>query len=257
MAEIGSYQWGQKTQGHLNPTEKFKIIGMLFKNQAIDVINRIRYALKIPPASRSNLNFDVIIRPDSKIALEAEALCQELHTPNLVNHCFRTYYWAVLLGQVDGLRTDLEMLYVGCLLHDMGLTDKHRPQANHACFALNGAAIAYNLALKHQWTDAQAQNLYNTIGLHITPMLTASKHGPEAKLLGNGAFLDVAGLRHYCLNVAVIKQVLQQYPRQNFTAELLQVMQNTDHPLDTRAGFMSNMGIEFLANRNPLDKLNN
>ena len=254
MFEIGTYQWNKRSQGFLSRKEKFRIVGMLVRAQVTDFVQRGRYMLGWSKDALARLDFEAIIRPDSKLALAAEELCEELHSPGLANHCYRTYYWGALLGQVDGFSIDAELLYVGSLLHDMGLSDKHSPQAAHSCFALNGANVAYNLALEHGWNDTQAEAVYNCIGLHLNPLVNATEHGPEAKLLGNGAYLDILGLRHYCLTADVIQRVHQRHPRTDFIPEIVRIMKGIKHPPHTRAGFMSNMGIEFMARRNPLDK---
>jgi len=60
--------------------------------------------------------------PDSRAAIEAERLCREESPPVLYAHALRSYFFAWLLGKRDGLRFDEELLYVGCVLHDIGLT---------------------------------------------------------------------------------------------------------------------------------------
>ena len=48
--------------------------------------------------------------PDSAIAREAEGLLRVSSSPSLVNHCLRSYLWAVGLAGVDGLVYDSELL---------------------------------------------------------------------------------------------------------------------------------------------------
>lgn len=254
MCQIGTYQWNKKSQGNLSRKEKFEIVGMLVKAQVGNFMQRSCYMLGQSKDSLAKIDFDAIIRPDSKLAMAAEELCHALHTPILTNHSYRTYYWGALLAQADGYSIDAELLYVGSLLHDLGLSDTYRPQATHSCFALNGANVAYHLALEHDWQHAQAETLYNCIGLHLNPLIDATEHGPEAKLLGNGAYLDIVGLRHYCLTAEAIQRVHQLYPREQFVTEILRIMNDIQHPPDTRSGFMSKIGIDFLAKRNSLDK---
>lgn len=253
MPDIGTYQWSKSSHGNLSLAEKFAIVGMLVRAQAQNLVNMARYALGLGRQALARLDFDAIVRPDSALAREAEEMCEELHTPRLLNHSYRTYYWGALLGQADGLRVDAELLYVGSLLHDVGLSARHRPEAEHGCFALNGARVARELALERGWSAGRAESLYGVIGLHLNPLVSVDAHGPEAKLLGNGAYLDIVGLRHYCLTPEVIERVHQRYPREQFVDEILRVMDSIDHPPNTRSGFMSNIGIDFLAKRNPLD----
>ena len=62
--------------------------------------------------------------PDSKIAKEATELLLEVSPAFLANHCLRTFIFGDLLGQAANLNYDLEILYLGSLLHDLGLTER-------------------------------------------------------------------------------------------------------------------------------------
>lgn len=42
----------------------------------------------------------------------------------LCHHCMRTFLFGNLLGQRDGLRCDRELLYLGAVMHDLGLTER-------------------------------------------------------------------------------------------------------------------------------------
>ena len=255
MTKIGTYQWAQVTQGKLSSQEKIAIVSMMLRSQFEEQIQKLRYKLGGGKEALARVDFEKIVRPDSRIARRAEEMCQDLHTSNFINHCYRTYYWASLLGQVDNLSVDVELLYVGCLLHDMGLTETHNPKAAHGCFALNGGDVAYTLAQQYDWTAERCETLYNTIGLHINPQVKVADHGPEAKLLSNGAFMDIVGLRHYCLTRAAILEVQNNHPRETFIREILALMKAIPHSKNTRSEFMSHIGIDWLALRNPLEKI--
>ena len=114
----------------------------------------------------------------------------------------------------------------------------------------------------YQWNQKSRGFLSRKKKFRIVGMLVkaqivnTTEHGPEAKLLGNGAYLDIVGLRHYCLTTDAIQRVHKLYPREQFVPEILRIMSEIQHPPDTRSGFMSNIGIDFLAKRNPLDKGN-
>lgn len=43
--------------------------------------------------------------------------------PFLFNHALRSWLFAVRLGQLQGMPHDGEVVAVGCLLHDLGLTN--------------------------------------------------------------------------------------------------------------------------------------
>jgi HD superfamily phosphodiesterase len=64
------------------------------------------------------------IRSDSSLAREAEDLLRSVAPPFLVNHSFRSHFFAVGLADRDGVRFDEELLYVAALLHDIGLVEE-------------------------------------------------------------------------------------------------------------------------------------
>ena len=64
--------------------------------------------------------------PDSKIARQATDLARTVSPPYLFNHCVRTFLWGSLAGRAMGKNFDEEMLYLACILHDLGLTDRYR-----------------------------------------------------------------------------------------------------------------------------------
>src|SRR5262249_7383512 len=63
--------------------------------------------------------------PDSKLARETTELVRDTESPLLFNHSTRVYYFGSLAGKRRGLKFDSELLYVGAMFHDMGLTPQY------------------------------------------------------------------------------------------------------------------------------------
>ena len=63
--------------------------------------------------------------PDSKLARDATALVRDIESDLLFHHSSRVFYWGALAGQRLGVKVDADLLYVGCLFHDVGLTQQH------------------------------------------------------------------------------------------------------------------------------------
>jgi hypothetical protein len=63
--------------------------------------------------------------PDSRLAQEATELVRDTESPLLFNHSTRVYYFGSLAGKIRGLKFDPELLYVGAMFHDMGLTPQY------------------------------------------------------------------------------------------------------------------------------------
>jgi hypothetical protein len=60
--------------------------------------------------------------PDTRLAAEATALVREAEPPLLFDHSRRVYLFGMLQGLRRGLKPDLELLYVGAMFRDLGLT---------------------------------------------------------------------------------------------------------------------------------------
>jgi HD superfamily phosphodiesterase len=64
--------------------------------------------------------------PDSKMARDLTQLIRDTETELLFHHSTRVYLFGALTGQRRGLKFDPELLYVGAMFHDIGLTASYR-----------------------------------------------------------------------------------------------------------------------------------
>ena len=64
--------------------------------------------------------------PDTRLAADATELVRADAPPLLFHHSRRVYLFGMLQGRRLGLAPDPELLYVGAMFHDLGLTDKYR-----------------------------------------------------------------------------------------------------------------------------------
>jgi hypothetical protein len=154
---------------------------------------------------------DEIPVPDSKIAREALEQCRDVSPGRLVNHCHRTYAWAMLLSHRDQLRPDPELLYVASMLHDLTLTETYRDANPMICFGARGGVMAAEWANERGWPDHRCATLGDAISLHLNARVDP-RHGPEARLLQAGAAVDVIGLRLWELSRETVRDVLGRYP---------------------------------------------
>ena len=76
---------------------------------------------------------------DSKIARDATQLGREVYPPYLFNHAVRTFLFGSLIGKKLSQRFDEEVLYLACILHDLGLTDRFEGELP---FEIQGAEAA-------------------------------------------------------------------------------------------------------------------
>ena len=64
--------------------------------------------------------------PDSKMAKDLTELIRDKEPDLLYHHSRRVYLFGALAGQRKGLAYDPELLYVGAMFHDIGLTEQYR-----------------------------------------------------------------------------------------------------------------------------------
>ena len=147
--------------------------------------------------------------PDSEICQKATQLVAAVSPTFLCNHCLRTFLFGDLLGQRDGLKCDRELLYLGAVMHDLGLTDRFDGEQR---FEVDGADAARAFILEHGLPDEKAEIVWDAIALH-TSLGIASRKQPEIALVCLGASADVLGERIADIPPETVEQVIDVYPR--------------------------------------------
>src|SRR5437764_1871027 len=127
----GTLEWACLTGGRLSFRDKLQLIAdaiPLFGHFPLDGIWRLKRRLRRGPRTPS-LTLEGIRFPDTVAARQAEAGCSDprVYPPFLFHHCQRTYLWARILADrwKVASEVDSELLYVACLLHDLGLTERY------------------------------------------------------------------------------------------------------------------------------------
>ena len=131
--------------------------------------------------------------PDSKLAREATELIRDTESPLLFHHSTRVYLFGALTGRRRDLKFDPELLYIGAMFLDIGLTEAHRH--SHERFEVDGANAARDFMRRHQLPDASIELVWDTIALHTTPGIPQHKK-PEVALVTAGVEMDVLGLAY-------------------------------------------------------------
>lgn len=148
--------------------------------------------------------------PDSKLAREATEFVRDTENDLLFHHSSRVYYWGALAGQRRGLNVDHELLYVGCMFHDVGLTQEHCSCDKR--FEVDGANAA-RIFLEGQGVDAHdIDKVWTAIALHTTPGIPEFME-PEIALLTAGVEMDVLGIEYEKVSDESREAVVHQHPR--------------------------------------------
>lgn len=79
--------------------------------------------------------------PDTALVRETTEYIRDVEDDLLFHHSRRVFYFGALQGLRRGLQPDLELLYVGAMFHDIGLTDGYRT-SSQLRFEVDGADAA-------------------------------------------------------------------------------------------------------------------
>ncbi len=156
--------------------------------------------------------------PDSDLAREATELVRETATELVYHHSRRVYLFASVRGLERGLAWDPELLYVGAMFHDLGLTEAHRTADQR--FEIDGADIARDFLARHSVSGEAADRVWTAIALHTTPEIPLHM-APEIELVTRGVELDVLGIGYDAISDEQRAAVVAAHPRPDFKNGIL------------------------------------
>jgi HD domain len=148
--------------------------------------------------------------PDSKMARELTQLIRDTESDLLFNHSTRVYFFGALTGQRKGLKFDPELLYVGAMFHDIGLTERYRQSQNR--FEVDGANAAREFLRSYGIPETDVDLVWDAIALHTTPGIPEHKKA-EVALVTSGVEMDVLGLAYEQFTDLEREAVVRAYPR--------------------------------------------
>jgi hypothetical protein len=148
--------------------------------------------------------------PDSKLAQAATELVRDTESDLLFHHSTRVYYFGALAGLRKKLKFDPELLYIGAMFHDMGLTAQYRSAIER--FEVDSANAARDFLRRHGIDDAAIDIVWDAIALHTTPGIPQHKK-PEVALVTAGVEMDVLGIDYLSVPDAQREAVVTAHPR--------------------------------------------
>lgn len=108
-----------------------------------------------------------IVIPDTALVREATEFIRSAEDDVLFHHSRRVFLFGALHGRRLGLQSDLELLYVGAMFHDLGLTARYGTSTQR--FEMDGADAARDFLLEHGVEQSDADKVWLGIALHTTP----------------------------------------------------------------------------------------
>lgn len=158
--------------------------------------------------------------PDTALVREATEYIRDVEDDLLFHHSRRVFYFGALQGLRRGLQPDLELLYVGAMFHDIGLTDGYRT-SSQLRFEVDGADAARDFLLQRGVDEAAARKVWLGIALHTTPGVPEFLE-PEIALVTAGVETDVLGIGLDNLTPEDLSAVTAAHPRPDFKNRILQ-----------------------------------
>jgi HD domain len=186
-----------------------------------------------------------VMIPDSRLARQATELVRDTESPLLFNHSTRVYYFGSLAGKRRGLKFDPELLYIGAMFHDMGLTPRYSSKADR--FEVDGANAARTFLRQHNISQQEIDTVWTAIALHTTPGIPQYMH-PVVALLTNGVEMDVLGIAYSEFSDADREAIVAAYPRtEHFKEDIIRTFYDgIKHKPDTTFG---NVKADVLADK--------
>ncbi|QII00239.1 HD domain-containing protein [Rhodococcoides fascians A21d2] len=157
--------------------------------------------------------------PDSPIVRATTEFIRARENDLLYDHSVRVFLFGALHGRRRGITVDLELLYVGAMFHDLGLTEPFRSESALR-FEVDGANAAQDFLLAHGADEASARKVWLGIALHTTPGVPEFLDA-ETALVTAGVETDVLGIGRSDLPQKTLNAITAAHPRPQFKRNIL------------------------------------
>jgi hypothetical protein len=151
--------------------------------------------------------------PDNDLCSAALDLMRDASPTVIANHNIRSYLFARELAAARGLRSNVdyddELVFLACILHDLGVTDMG---AGDQRFEVEGADAAARFLREHEVSEDRVMTVWQSIALHSSVGL-AHRFGPEQAVTFSGISLDIDGFEKGLLHDGFAERVHTQWPR--------------------------------------------
>ncbi|HLX82874.1 MAG TPA: HD domain-containing protein [Terriglobales bacterium] len=176
---------------------------------------------------------------DSKVARMATELSRDVSPAYLFNHAVRTFLLGALVGRAAGQSFDEELLYLACILHDLGLTERF---GGDRAFETEGAEAAKHFLQRQSYEKDRIEVVWDGIAMHASAIGEFKR--PEIALVGEGAGADVLGPDFSLVKKSDVAAVLAAFPRLQFKSAFVKTCADvvSKHPRGAGRSFMRDVG---------------
>ncbi|MEV4433121.1 HD domain-containing protein [Streptomyces sp. NPDC049555] len=158
--------------------------------------------------------------PGTDLAGHALRYAREVEPAVVFRHSVRSYLFARAVadrrGWTAGADFDDELVFLGCVLHDLGLSEQGN---GHQRFEVDGADLAVRFLREHGASEERAAVVWDAVALHTSEGIACRK-GPEVELAHLGIGTDVLGHGRELLPDGFAERVHAAYPRDDLAYAL-------------------------------------
>src|ERR1700756_409305 len=119
--------------------------------------------------------------PDSEIASAAKQFVYDVSPAFVAHHSLRSYLYGRELAAAKGLRPgvdyDDELVFLSCILHDLGVTEYANGDQR---FEVDGADAAARFLRDHGIQEERITTVWQAVALHPHPRLAARVGAEQA-----------------------------------------------------------------------------
>jgi HD domain len=157
---------------------------------------------------------------DTAVAQAAMRLAQSTESRSVFNHSVRSYLFGELLAAREGMRPgadyDSEALFLGCVLHDLGVGTAAPGKQR---FEVEGADLAAAFLSEQGCDRAVVDGVWEAIALH-TSMGIANRRGALCSLTQSGIGADF-GRNAEAIDAQTAAAIHDRYPRLSMASTLV------------------------------------
>jgi hypothetical protein len=182
--------------------------------------------------------------PDTALITAVIEYAQRLSEPYLFNHAMRSWLFAEAVGGRKGIDYDHEIVAIGTILHDIGLTAS---VSGPNRFEVNGADASVSFIKGQGFSDRRTQLIWDLVALSSTPSLALHKE-PEVAVGTMGIGLNYGGFGVQALPPGDVERIVSAFPRlkmkQRFSETCCRLV--TAKPETSYDNFLRDFGERFV-----------
>ena len=160
----------------------------------------------------------------------------------------RTFLFGSLVGRALGQKFDEEILYLACILHDLGLTKKFQGESP---FEIQGAETARRFLEEQKYGKEKLGIVWDGIAMHASPIGQFKQ--PEIALVGEGAGADVIAPDFSQIKKSDVEEIVKAFPRLKFKAAFVETCADVirKHPRAASSSFMRDIRERYVPEFHP------